>query len=169
MFSPPPARSNGARGSRPRSKARPATTDLQTYDGFDIAPLYPRASGKPRAFRGAGEWAPTARVDHPDGAQANALALADLENGADGLHVVFAGAAAALRLRPARRRALAPALKNVQLDAGLRILFDLPGDADAFVAAIEALVAARGHEPENTDLSLGLDPLGAAAAFRARR
>ena len=65
----------------------------KTYDGFDIAPLYPRASGKPRAFRGAGDWAPTARVDHPDGAQANALALADLENGAAGLHVVFAGAA----------------------------------------------------------------------------
>jgi methylmalonyl-CoA mutase len=135
----------------------------KTYDGFDIAPLYPRASGKPRAFRGAGDWAPTARVDHPDGAQANALALADLENGAGGLHVVFAGAAGAYGFGLQDAAQLAPALENVRLDAGLRILFDLPGDSDAIVAAIEALVAARGHDAKTLDVSLGLDPLGAAA------
>jgi methylmalonyl-CoA mutase len=133
----------------------------KTYDGFDIEPLYARASGKPRAFRGAGDWAATARVDHPDGKQANALALADLENGANGLHVAFAGSAGAYGFGLSDAAQLAPALENVQLDAGLRIVFDLPGEADAIVAAIETL--ARGYEISKLDLSLGLDPLGAAA------
>ncbi|MBB4197707.1 methylmalonyl-CoA mutase [Rhodoblastus sphagnicola] len=135
----------------------------KTYDGFDIQPLYARASGKPRAFRGAGDWAVTARVDHPDGAQANKLALADLENGANGLHVVFAGSAGACGFGLKDAAALAPALENAHLDAGLRVIFDLPGEADAIVTAIEALVAARGYDVAKLDLSLGLDPLGAAA------
>ena len=44
-----------------------------------------------RAFRAAGDWKVVARVDHPQGTTANELALADLENGADGLQIVFAG------------------------------------------------------------------------------
>ena len=35
------------------------------------------------------------RIDHPDPAQANTQALHDLENGADGLTLVFAGAVGA--------------------------------------------------------------------------
>ncbi len=133
----------------------------KTYDGFDIQPLYARASGKPRAFRGAGDWAVTARVDHPEGAEANKLALTDLENGANGLHVVFAGSAGAYGFGLKDAAALAPALEGVYLDAGLRIVFDLPGDNAAIVEAIENLVA--GHDVKTLDLSLGLDPLGAAA------
>jgi methylmalonyl-CoA mutase len=135
----------------------------KTYDGFDIQPLYARASGKPRAFRGAGDWAVTARVDHPEGAAANKLALADLENGANGLHVVFAGSAGAYGFGLKDAAAFAPALDNVRLDAGLRVIFDLPGDNDAIVGAIEKLVAAHGYDAAKLDLSLGLDPLGAAA------
>jgi len=133
----------------------------KTYDGFDIQPLYARASGKPRAFRGAGDWAVTARVDHPEGAEANKLALTDLENGANGLHIVFAGSASAYGFGLKDAAALAPALENVQLDAGLRLVFDLPGDSDACVAAVEAAVS--GYDVKKLDLSLGLDPLGAAA------
>lgn len=133
----------------------------KTYDGFDIQPLYARASGKPRAFRGAGDWAVTARVDHPEGAEANKLALTDLENGANGLHIVFAGSASAYGFGLKDAAALAPALQNVHLDAGLRLVFDLPGDSDACVAAIEAAVG--GYDVKKLDLSLGLDPLGAAA------
>ncbi|MCW2317874.1 methylmalonyl-CoA mutase [Rhodoblastus acidophilus] len=133
----------------------------KTYDGFDIQPLYARASGKPRAFRSAGDWAVTARVDHPEGAEANKLALTDLENGANGLHIVFAGSASAHGFGLKDAAALAPALENVQLDAGLRLVFDLPGDSDACVAAVEAAVA--GYDVKKLDLSLGLDPLGAAA------
>ncbi|MCW2272771.1 methylmalonyl-CoA mutase [Rhodoblastus acidophilus] len=133
----------------------------KTYDGFDVQPLYARASGKPRAFRGAGDWAVTARVDHPEGAEANKLALTDLENGANGLHVVFAGSAGAYGFGLKDAAALALALEGVYLDAGLRIVFDLPGDTAAIVEAIENRVA--GHDLKTLDLSLGLDPLGAAA------
>jgi len=132
----------------------------KTYDGFDIQPLYARATGKPRAFRGAGDWAVTARVDHPEGAEANKLALTDLENGANGLHIVFAGAAGAYGFGLKDASQLAPALEGIYLDAGLRIVFDLPGDNAAIVAAIEKAVAGK---EKAIDLSLGLDPLGAAA------
>lgn len=133
----------------------------KTYDGFDIQPLYARASGKPRAFR-AGDWFVVARVDHPDAQQANELALTDLENGANGLTVAFAGSASAcgFGLAPAK---LAAALENIHLDAGLRVIFELPADSAAALDAILALVAARGYDAKALDFSFGLDPIGAAA------
>ena len=65
----------------------------QTYDGLRMQPLYPRAAGaKPIAGRIPGTaWTLMQRVDHPDPAAANAQALQDLENGANGLTLVFAG------------------------------------------------------------------------------
>ena len=134
----------------------------RTYDGFDIQPLYARASGKPRAYRARDEWAVTARVDHPDAAAANALALTDLENGANGLHLAFAGSVGAYGFGLTDAAALAPALKDVHLDAGLRLVLDLPAEADAVIAALLDLVAARNYDPARLDLSLGLDPIGAA-------
>jgi methylmalonyl-CoA mutase len=136
----------------------------KTYDGFEIQPLYVRSAGKPRAFGAAGDWAVTARVDHPDGAVANELALEELQNGANGLHVAFAGAAAAHGFGLKDAAALASALKDVHLDAGLRVLFDLPADSAPAVAALLDLVAARGYDPKKLDISIGLDPIGAAAA-----
>jgi methylmalonyl-CoA mutase len=134
----------------------------RTYDGFDIQPLYARAKGQPRAYRARDEWAVTARVDHPDAAAANALALTDLENGANGLHLAFAGSVGAYGFGLKDAAALAPALKDVHLDAGLRLVLDLPAEADAFIAALLDLVAARNYDPTKLDLSLGLDPIGAA-------
>src|SRR4030081_3380076 len=66
----------------------------ETYDGLKIAPIYPRARGAaPIAGRAAaGPWQIMQRIDHPDAAMANAPALHDLENGATGLTLVFAGA-----------------------------------------------------------------------------
>jgi methylmalonyl-CoA mutase len=139
----------------------------KTYDGFDIQPLYPRAANKPRAFRASGDWAVTARVDHPDSAAANELALTDLENGANGLQLVFAGAVGAYGFGLKDAAALAPALKDIQLDAGLRIVLDLPVQSGLHVAALLDLVAARGYDPKTLDISFGLDPIGAAAAVGA--
>src|SRR5215472_14223325 len=66
----------------------------KTYDGLPIEPIYPRAEGaSPVAGRAAARpWQIMQRIDHPDPAKANALALHDLENGATGLLLVFAGA-----------------------------------------------------------------------------
>src|SRR5262249_50448954 len=63
----------------------------RTSDGLPIAPLHARAADARPAFarpQGAG-WQVTQRVDHPDAAAANAEALHDLENGANGLSLVF--------------------------------------------------------------------------------
>src|SRR5436190_21544839 len=69
----------------------------KTYDGIKIDPLYPRAKGvAPVVGRPAA--APSQimqRIDHPDAAAANAQALTDLENGATGLALVFAGGSGA--------------------------------------------------------------------------
>ena len=64
----------------------------QTYDGLRIEPLYARAAGaKPVAADGRRGLDLMQRIDHPDPAAANAQALEDLENGATGLTLVFAG------------------------------------------------------------------------------
>ena len=63
----------------------------KTADGILIEPVYPPAEG-PRALRRTGPWRVIARLDHPDADEANAQALDDLANGADGLQVVFSGA-----------------------------------------------------------------------------
>src|SRR6185295_9413549 len=65
----------------------------RSYDGLAIQPLYPGApDAAPVTARtpGAG-WAVMQRIDHPDPAAANEQALHDLENGATGLTIVFAG------------------------------------------------------------------------------
>ena len=65
-----------------------------TYDGLTIEPLAQRRSdarpvaGRPRA---AG-WQVMARIEHPDPALANEIALRELDNGAGGLSLVFSGA-----------------------------------------------------------------------------
>ncbi|WP_374545559.1 methylmalonyl-CoA mutase family protein [Rhodoblastus sp.] len=139
----------------------------RTYDGFEIEPLYARAAHKPRAFRAGGDWAVTARVDHPNGAAANELALSELENGANGLHVVFAGSAGAYGFGLKDAAALALALKDVHLDAGLRVVLDLPAESAAHVAALLDLVASRNYDPSKLDISIGLNPIATAAASGA--
>ena len=68
----------------------------QSYDGLRVEPLYPRAAGaKPVAGRPAIPWQIVQRVDLPDPKATNAEALHELENGASGLALVFAGAPAA--------------------------------------------------------------------------
>src|SRR6202048_790056 len=66
----------------------------KTSDGLKIDPIYRRALGAtPIAGRAAAvPWQIMQRIDHPDATQANAQALHDLENGATGLTLVFAGA-----------------------------------------------------------------------------
>ena len=71
--------------------------ESRTYDGLKIEPLYERAAPvHPIAGRAPGTgWTIMQRVDHPDPATANAQALDDLQNGATGLALVFAGSVTA--------------------------------------------------------------------------
>jgi len=94
----------------------------KTYDGLRIEPIYPRArDAAPIASRGApAPWQIMQRIDHPDAAAANAQAIHDLENGATGLMLVFAGANGAygFGIDPTAA-AIEKVLDGVFIDAGI--------------------------------------------------
>jgi methylmalonyl-CoA mutase len=138
----------------------------KTYDGLAIEPLHARRKdARPVAGRAPGAaWTPTQRVDHPDPAAANAEALHDLDNGAAGLALVFAGSCGAHGYGlAADEPAIARALDGVQLDAGIAIDLDLGSSAAEAPAALAALANSRGIDPAAVDCRFGLDPIGAAA------
>lgn len=128
----------------------------RTYDGLRIEPLYPKAEHGAVLGRSLpGPWRVSQRLDHPDAAAANALALADLEGGADALTLVTTNAPMG------RGFGLAPddldrALDGVMLDL---IHVRLEGGVEA-TRALLALAERRGHAPDALDIDLGLDPVG---------
>jgi len=138
----------------------------QTYDGLRVEPLYPRAVGAhPVAGRTPGApWTLMQRVDHPDPAAANKQALEDLENGATGLALVFAGSVSAngygLDVAPA---VLDRVLKDVELDAGITIDLNLSLSSRAAAQHFAALVKSRKISPDAVDLRAGLNPIGGLA------
>jgi methylmalonyl-CoA mutase len=139
----------------------------QTYDGLRVEPLYPRAAGvNPVAGRTPGAaWALMQRVDHPDPAAANAQALQDLENGATGLTLVFAGSVNANGYGlDASAATLERVLKDIELDAGITIDFDLSRPTRAAVQHFAALVKSRKITPASVDLRASINPIGGFAA-----
>ena len=142
----------------------------QTYDGLRVQPLYPRAAGaKPIAGRIPGTaWTLMQRVDHPDPAAANAQALQDLENGANGLTLVFAGSLNANGYGlDASATTLESVLKNVELDAGITIDFNLSPPTRNAVQLFAALVKSRKISPASVDLRASINPIGGFAASGA--
>src|SRR5262245_37743334 len=94
----------------------------RTYDGLAIEPLYSGdGAARPVAARAAGApWAILQRIDHPDPVAANAEVLHDLENGATGLSLVFAGAVGAYGYGlDSSATTLARVLDGVYLDYGV--------------------------------------------------
>jgi methylmalonyl-CoA mutase len=143
----------------------------KTYDALAIEPLYERkAQAQPIAGRPpAVPWSLMQRVDHPDPAAANAEALHDLENGANGLSLVFAGAVGAYGYGlPASERAIARALEGVHLDAGIALDLDLGPHIQDAGRMLAAIIKQRGGAPEATNVRFGFDPIGAAAVSGAR-
>jgi len=139
----------------------------KTYDGLRIEPIYERARDA-AAIPGraaAAPWQIMQRVDHPDAAAANAQALQDLENGANGLTLVFAGSTAArgFGLAPTAA-ALARVLDGIYLDAGIALEFEIGPQARDMPGHFADLVRQKGVAPAAVDVRFGLDPIGAAAA-----
>ena len=139
----------------------------RTYDDLRIEPLYPRAAGsKPVIGRLPGSgWGLIQRVDHPDPAAANAQALQDLENGATGLVLIMTGSVSAngYGLDPSPDT-LARVLKEVQLDAGITIDFDLTAAASTVLRHFAVLVKNRKLSPASIDIRAGVNPIGGFAA-----
>ena len=138
----------------------------QTYDGLRVEPLYPRAvHASPVAGRAAVPWQVLARVDHPDPQVANAEARHELENGATGLALIFAGSAGAYGYGlDGSTETLRRALDGTYLDAGIALELDLSRQHVETTSALAALVKKRGINPAATQIRFGFDPLGAMAA-----
>jgi methylmalonyl-CoA mutase len=139
----------------------------RTFDGLAIEPLYARdPAARPVAARPPGApWAIMQRVDHPDPAAANAEALHDLENGATGLTLVFAGSVGSYGFGlDSAAATLARVLDGVFLDAGIAIDLDLAWNATDAPAHLAALVAQRKLDPAAIELRMSFDPIGGLAA-----
>ncbi|MFL6814434.1 MAG: methylmalonyl-CoA mutase family protein [Bradyrhizobium sp.] len=140
----------------------------KTYDGLKIEPIYPRARGTPSiAGRPAGwPWQIMQRIDHPDAAQANAQAVHDLENGASGLTLVFAGANGAygFGLEPTVE-AVEKVLEGIFVDAGISIELALGPQSRIAAIHLAEYVKRKGLDPAACDIRFGLDPLGACAVW----
>ncbi|MTW15125.1 methylmalonyl-CoA mutase [Rhodoplanes serenus] len=143
----------------------------KTYDGLRIEPLYPSdRTAKPVAARASGApWLVMQRVDHPDAKAANAEALHDLEHGATGLSLVFAGSLGARGYGiAADADTIARVLDDIRLDA-IALELQLSPQAREAPQRIAELVAARGLAPAALDIRFGIDPIGAMAAFGKAR
>jgi methylmalonyl-CoA mutase len=143
-----------------------ATLVSKTYDRLEIEPLYPgRTDAQPLAGRGPGTgWQRLQRVDHPDPSAANAQAIHDLENGASGLGVVFAGASGANGYGiAASETAITRAFEGVRLDAGIAVELDPGPHMENVKRAIPAVLREQGVGPSAVDLRFGFDPLGTMA------
>src|ERR1700750_1693220 len=133
----------------------------KTSDGLRIEPIYRRAEGAtPIPGRAAASpWQIMQRIDHPDAAQANAQALHDLENGATGLSLVFAGANGAhgYGLEPTAE-AVARVLDGVFLDAGIAIELQVGPQSRMAAIHVAEYVKRKGLNPAVCDIRFGLDP-----------
>lgn len=137
----------------------------QTYDGLRVEPLYPRAASAPAVTgRPAVPWQVIQRVDHPGAKTANKQALDDLENGATGLSLVFAGSVGAYGYGlDGTKETIATALDGVYLDAGIALELDLSAQHKDAGQNLAAVLKERGIALDKTQIRFGYDPLGAKA------
>jgi methylmalonyl-CoA mutase len=140
----------------------------KTSDGLKIDPIYPRAKGAtPVAARpAAAPWQIMQRIDHPDAGQANAQALHDLENGATGLTLVFAGANGAFGfgLEPTAE-AIEQVLDGIYIDAGIGIELQVGPQSRMAATHIAEYVKRKVLSPAACNIRFGLDPLGACTVW----
>ena len=126
----------------------------KTYDGLEVEPLYSRAvSANVVTGRSAVPWQVIQRVDHPDAKAANRQALLDLENGATGLSLVFAGSNGGYGYGLAgAKETIAGALGGVYLDAGIALGFGVL-TVDTIEQAIERAGAKGGNKGADAALA----------------
>lgn len=136
----------------------------RSREGIVLQPLYGKAeAAHPALGRAeAGPWQVLQRIEHPDPAEANRLALADLEGGASGLVLALAGSATArgFGLALANADSLATALSGVLLELVRVRLETAPFDGRRVATIVAEHVGRRGLPASGLDIDFGLDPVG---------
>lgn len=136
-------------------------------DGIKIQPIYPRAKDSSLvAGRAAtAPWQIMQRVDHPDPAKANAQILTDLENGATGLDIEFAGGAGArgFGVADAEPDTLKRLFDGVMFDAGISIALNPVPGRGSVGETLASLIEAQGIDPAKVDLRINDQALSALA------
>jgi methylmalonyl-CoA mutase len=138
----------------------------KTYDGLAIEPLYGRDAGAgPVVGRTPGTpWQVMVRIEHPDPAAANGQALQDLENGATGLSLVFAGSIGAYGYGlDARATAVERLLRDIHFDAGISLDLQVDGQPELVASALTGVLERLGTARDAVDVRFGFDPLGITA------
>jgi methylmalonyl-CoA mutase len=144
-----------------------AKLESRTYDGLLIEPIYRRAQDTvPIAGRpGTTPWQIMQRIDHPDPAAANALAIHDLENGATGLEIEFAGGPGTrgFGIPDAAPETVRRLFDGIFLDAGISIaLHPVIGRGNAG-ETLAALIEAQRIDPAKVDLRFNYQALSTMA------
>jgi methylmalonyl-CoA mutase len=139
----------------------------KTLDGLKIDPIYPRAKGAtPIAGRAPAQpWQVMQRIDHPDAAKANALALHELENGATGLEIEFAGGAGArgFGVADASPATLKRLFDGVVFDAGISIALNPVLGRDNAGTNLADLIESQRVDPAKVDLRINYQALSTIA------
>jgi methylmalonyl-CoA mutase len=140
------------------------TLSSLTPEGLRIEPLYAgsTADTPPALRKKAGAWGVSQRLDHPQPDEANRLALLDLEGGANGLTLVFAGETAHGFGLPLDAAALATALQGIELDF-ISLRLDAGASAPEAARLLAGLTKARRLTSAALSADLGLDPIGSLA------
>jgi methylmalonyl-CoA mutase len=139
----------------------------KTYDGLKIAPIYQRAreatpiAGRPTAR----PWQIMQRIDHPDVAKANRIALHELENGATGLEIEFQNGVGArgFGISDASPETLKHLFAGVVFDAGISISLNPVLGGENVGANLAGLVDANHFDPAKVKLRFNYQPLSTQA------
>ena len=139
----------------------------KTYDGLKIQPIYARAKGASAVVgrAPAAPWQIMQRIDHPDPAKANAIALHDLENGATGLEIEFQGGPGArgFGVADATPETMKRLFDGVIFDAGISIaLHPVIGRGNAGESLAD-LIEGRRVDPAKVDLRFNYQALSTIA------
>jgi methylmalonyl-CoA mutase len=139
----------------------------KTYDGVRIAPIYQRAEDvTPIAGRApARPWQVMQRIDHPDAAKANAIALHELENGATGLEIEFQGGPGArgFGVSAASPETLKRLFAGIIFDAEVSIALNPVLGRENAGANLAGLIDANHVDPAKVDLRFNYQPLSTMA------
>jgi len=139
----------------------------KTYDGIRIEPIYGRAKGATLlpGRSAATPWQIVQRIDHPDPVKANALLLDDLENGATGVEIDFAGGPGArgFGVRDASPESLKRLFEGVIFDAGVAVALNPVFGRENAAANLAALIESRRIDPASVDVRFNYQALSTIA------